>query len=106
VYVPEAIRAEILIILVPYYYVDNFAAEFPRCQNWGIWVHVQTNYEVGDETELHDGAHFPRQVQSVHGWSLVKFKKKEFVAAIGDEDVKEPDRVENWDAWTVHEDRE
>jgi hypothetical protein len=33
VYVPEAIRAEILIVLVPYYYVDNFAAEFPRCQN-------------------------------------------------------------------------
>jgi len=48
VYVPEAIRAEILIVLVPYYYVDNFAAEFPRCQNWRIWVHVQTNDEVGN----------------------------------------------------------
>jgi hypothetical protein len=30
--------------------------------------------------------------------SLGKSLTKEFVAAIGDEDVKEPDRVENWDA--------
>jgi hypothetical protein len=33
VYVPEAIRAEILVIRVPNYFVDHFAAEFPWCQN-------------------------------------------------------------------------
>jgi hypothetical protein len=31
--VPETIRAEILVIRVPNYFVDYFAAEFPRCQN-------------------------------------------------------------------------
>jgi hypothetical protein len=32
-YVPEAIRAEILVFRVPNYFVDNFATEFPWCQN-------------------------------------------------------------------------
>jgi len=65
--------------------VRTFLARYRVCMGGLLW-NLRTKEEKASQS----------------GKSLTK----EFVATIGDEDVKEADWVENGDAWTVHEDRE
>lgn len=47
--------------------IINVLAEFPRSENRGVCVHIESNKEVRDQTEFHDCSSLASQMKRVGG---------------------------------------